>query len=138
MSGTSAHRTHRTGQRLPPAHPPQSGSSDLAVSETGPVRVKHLNCLPAIDFQCYNYFDHTINSSQKVKCFTHTLCTTTASLPSTRNRGSMMSGTAARRTHRAGQRLPSADTAQSGSSDLAVSAGPVRVKHLPRLPAKVF
>jgi hypothetical protein len=54
MSGTSAHRTHRTGQRLPPAHPPQSGSTDLAVAETGPERVKHLTRLPANDFQCNN------------------------------------------------------------------------------------
>jgi hypothetical protein len=49
-----------------------------------------------------------------------------------------MSGTAPRRTHRAGERLPPAHPPQPGSSDLAVSAGRVRVKHLTRLPAKVF
>jgi hypothetical protein len=52
MSGTPARRTRRAGQRLLPAHPPQSGSTDLAVAETVPVRVKHLTRLPAIDFQC--------------------------------------------------------------------------------------
>jgi hypothetical protein len=52
MSGTAARRTHRAGQRLPPADAPQSGSTNLAVAETGTVRVKHLTRLPANDFQC--------------------------------------------------------------------------------------
>jgi hypothetical protein len=52
ISGTPAPRTSRAGQRLPPADTPQPGSSDLAVSETAPVRVKHLTLLPANDFQC--------------------------------------------------------------------------------------
>jgi hypothetical protein len=133
MSGTAPRRTHRAGERLPPAHPPQPGSSDLAVS-AGRVRVKHLTRLPAKVFQYENYSDHTIDSSQKVKCFTHT-----PSLPSTRDRGSTMSGTAARRTHRTGEKLPPPDTAQSGPSDLGVAeTAPVRVKHLTRLPAIDF
>ena len=50
-----------------------------------------------------------------------------------------MSGTAARRARRAGERLPSPDTAQSGSTDLGASeTAPVRVKHLTRLPAFKF
>jgi hypothetical protein len=52
MSGAAARRTHRAGERLSSAHPPQSGSTDLAVAETAPVRVKHLTRLPAHDFQC--------------------------------------------------------------------------------------
>ena len=52
MSGTPAPRTHRTGEKLPPPDTAQSGSTDLGVSETSPVRVKHLTRLPAIDFQC--------------------------------------------------------------------------------------
>ena len=52
MSGTAARRAHRAGERLPPAHTTQSGSPDLAVSETAPVRVKHLTRLLAHDFQC--------------------------------------------------------------------------------------
>ena len=95
--------------------------------------------LPAKVFLYENNSDHTINSSQKVKCFTHTLCTTTAGLPSTKNRGIMMPGAAARCAHRAGQRPPSADTTQPGPSDLGVAkAVTVRVKHLTCLPVKVF
>jgi hypothetical protein len=52
MSGTADRRTNRAGQRLPSADAPQSGSTDLGVSETAPVRVKHLTRLPANDFHC--------------------------------------------------------------------------------------
>jgi hypothetical protein len=52
MSGTAARRARRAGERLLPADTPQSGSTDLAVAETVPVRVKHLTRLPAIDFHC--------------------------------------------------------------------------------------
>ncbi len=64
------------------------------------VRVKHLTRLPAIDFKCKNNSDYTINSSRKVKCFTHTHTSPPLepSLPSTRNRGSVMPGTTVRCT----------------------------------------
>jgi hypothetical protein len=52
MSGTPAPRARRAGERLPPPDTAQSGPSDLGVSETAPVRVKHLTRFPAIDFHC--------------------------------------------------------------------------------------
>jgi len=75
MSGTAAPRTHRTGEKLPPPDTAQSGSTDLGASETAPVRVKHLTCLPAHDFQCNNYADISNFSAIEIKCFTHTQTT---------------------------------------------------------------